>query len=154
MCGYWGISSSIDLVDHEVDDYAGDADVEPEGEGPAGDLAVLVETLGPGAAEGDEDERNDDDGEDGVGDEQREVDGANPALALEVNDLVDAHVVDDVGDEEGAGDEERGDHEFLVEFTLAGADGRVAAGEEDGGGAVEGGVQSGLGKHGFRESPF
>jgi len=44
------------LVDHEVDDYACDADVEPEGESPAGDLAVFVEALDPGAAKGDENE--------------------------------------------------------------------------------------------------
>ena len=27
----------VDLVDHEVDDYAGDGDVEPQRKGPAGD---------------------------------------------------------------------------------------------------------------------
>ena len=53
---------SIQLVDQEVDDDAGDGDVEPEGEGPAGDEAMLVKFLEPGAAEGDEDQRDDDNG--------------------------------------------------------------------------------------------
>ena len=61
-----GLLGGIQLIDHEVDDDAGDGDVEPEGEGPAGDEAVFVELLEPGAAEGDEDQGNDDDGEDGV----------------------------------------------------------------------------------------
>ena len=135
------------MVDHEVDDDAGDADVEPEGERPAGDLAVLVEAFGPRAAEGDEDEWHDDDGEDGVGDEQSEVDGTNPALALEEDDLMDAVMVDEIGREEDARGDEGGDHEFFMEFALAGADGGVAADEKDGGEAVEGGVYGGVGEH-------
>src|ERR1017187_10859436 len=30
------------VVEHHVDHHSGDGDVEPDGEGPAGDLAVLV----------------------------------------------------------------------------------------------------------------
>lgn len=144
----------VDLVDHEVDDYAGDADVEPQGEGPAGDLAVLIEAFDPRATEGDEDERNDDDGEDGVRDEQREIDRANPALALEVDYLMDADVVDNVGNEEGTGNEERGDHELLVKLHFARPYGGVAASEEDGGDAVESGVQGGVRNHLIDRGPF
>src|ERR1700739_4008154 len=88
--GGWGSVRRVDLVDHKGDDYAGDGDVEPEGKGPAGDGAVLVEFCEPGATEGDEDQGDDDDGEDGVGDEQSEIDGEKPALALEKDHLVDA----------------------------------------------------------------
>lgn len=47
--------NGVPFIDHEVDDYAGDGDVEPEGQGPAGDDAMLVEFLEPGAAQGNED---------------------------------------------------------------------------------------------------
>ena len=134
------------MVEHEVDDDAGDGDVEPEGEGVAGDEAMLIEFFEEGAAEGDEDERDDDDGEDGVGEEQGEVDRANQTLSLE-GDVADAVVVDEVGDEEGAGDDERGEHEFLVELGFAVADGGVATGEENGAGTIEGGVEGGVGEH-------
>lgn len=138
----------VELIDEEVDDNAGDGNVEPEGESPAGDEAMFVETREPGPAESDDDERNDDNGENGVGREDGEIDGPNPALTLEMDDLVNAHVVDQVGDQEGAGDEEGGDHECFVDVALAGTDGSVASGEENSAGTVEGGVESGLGEHG------
>ena len=82
-----------------------------------------------------------------MGEQQSEVDRAYQTLPLEVNDLVNADVVDDVGNQEGAGDKEGGEHEFFVEFTLAGTDGDVATGEENGTGTVESGVEGGLGEH-------
>ena len=136
------------MVDQEVDDDAGDADVEPERESPSSDEAMLIETPEPSAAKGDEDQRDDDDSEDRVRGEKGEVDGADPALALEVDNLVNADVVDHIGDEEDAGDDEGGDHEDFVDFALAAADGGVAGGEENGAGTVESGVESGVGEHG------
>ena len=133
----------VELVEEEVDDNAGEGDVEPEGESIAGDEAVFIEFFEEGAAERDEDERDDDDGEDGVGDEQGEVDRADQTLALE-GDMAHAVVVDEIGDEEGAGDEERGEHELFVELDFAVADGGVATGEENGASAVEGGVELSL----------
>jgi len=53
---------NVDLVEHEVDDDAGYGDVEPEGQGVTGDEAMLVESFEIGSADGDEDERDDDDG--------------------------------------------------------------------------------------------
>jgi hypothetical protein len=138
----------VDLVDHEVDDDAGDGDVEPERQGPAGDEAVLIEALEEGAAKRDDDERNDGDGEDGMGDEDGEVDRADPTLSLEQDDLVSAEVMDHVGDQEGAGDEEGGEHELFVEFALAGAYGGVASGKENPACAVEDGVEGGVGDRG------
>ena len=137
------------MVDHEVDDDAGDGDVEPEGEGPAGNAAMLVETFEESATKGEDDEWNDGDREDGVGDEDSEIDGTDPAVALEKDYLVSAEVMDYVGHQEGAGDEEGGEHEFLVEVAFAVADGGVAGSEKDGAGAVEGGVEGGLGHRKF-----
>ena len=137
----------VDLVDHEVDDDAGDGNVEPEGEGPAGDEAVLVEAFEPSAAESDDDERNDDDGQQGVRDQNGEVDGADPTLPLEEDHPVNAQVIDHVGHEEGAGGNNGGDHEDFVDIALAGTNGGVACREEHGTGAVERGVEGGVGEH-------
>ena len=106
---------------------------------------MFIEFFEEGAAESDEDQRDDNDGEDGVGEEQGEVDRANQTLSLE-GDVADAVVVDEIGNEEGAGDGERGEHEFFVELDFAVADGGVATGEENGAGTVEGGVEGGVGE--------
>ena len=145
-----GSVRSVELVDHEIDDNAGDGDVEPEGEGPAGDEAVLVETLQPSAAQSDDDHGHDDNGENGVGQEQSEVDGANPTLTLEMDHLMGASVVDEIGNQEGAGNEESGDHEFLVERDFAGTNRGIAGDEEYSADAVEGGVEGGVGHGSFR----
>jgi hypothetical protein len=116
------------LVDHEINNYAGYGDIEPQGEGPSGDDSMLIEFLQPGAAESDEDEGNDDDGEDGMGEQEREIDWAYETLSLEVDDLVNTDVVDKVGNEKGAGNREGGEHECFVYIALAGADGDVATG--------------------------
>jgi len=137
----------VDFVDHEVDDHAGDGNVEPEGEGPAGDEAVLVEAFEPSAAERDDDERNNDDRQQGVRDQNGEVDGADPTLSLEEDHPVNAQVIDHVGYEEGAGGNNGGDHEDFVDVALAGTDGGVACREENGTGAVERGVEGGVGEH-------
>ena len=57
---WYSLLRRVELVNHEVDDDAGDADVEPKGKGPFGDGAMLIELLGPGAAQGDEDEWDND----------------------------------------------------------------------------------------------
>jgi len=101
---------------------------------------VAVEFCQQGAAQGDEDHRDDDDGEDGVGGEQDEINGANPALALE-DSVADTVVVEEIGDEENGGDGECGNHEALVDLDLAVADGGVAAGQKNAASAVEDGVK-------------
>ena len=135
------------MVNHEIYDDAGDGNVEPQRQGPARDDAVLVETLQPGATQRDDDHGNDNDGENGVRGKQSEINGADPTLALEVNYLTDAYVVDDIGNQERAGDEEGGDHELLVKRNLPGTDGRIAGGEQNGASAVESGVECGVGEH-------
>jgi len=139
----------VELVDQEVDDDAGDGNVEPEGQGPAGQETVLIEELVESAAQSDDDEWNDRDGQDGVGYEDGEIEGTDPALALEMNDLVNAHMVDHVGHQESAGDAAGGEHEEFVDVTLAGPDGGVAGGEENGARPVEDSVERGMG-HGRR----
>ena len=67
------------MVEHQVHDYAGDADVEPDGEGPAGDAAVLVEAGSEAAVEGHYRKRGNGGGQEGVRGEDAQVYGADRA---------------------------------------------------------------------------
>jgi len=134
------------VVEEEVDDDAGDGDVEPEREGPAGDAAMKFELTAQGAADGDDDKRNDDDGENGVAQEQREIDGADEALSLEA-DGADLEMVDHIGDEEGGAANESGDHAGAVNVDATPKDSQVAGEEKQRAGGVQAGVESGVGEH-------
>ena len=57
------------LIEHHIHYNAGDADVEPDGKRPAGDGAVAEELVLQAAAQGDDREYGDGDGEYGVGEE-------------------------------------------------------------------------------------
>ena len=52
----------VELVEHEVDDDAGDGDVEPNGESPAGNATMKLELASQGAANGQDYQGNDCDG--------------------------------------------------------------------------------------------
>ena len=71
----------VEDEEEPVDDDAGDGDVEPERQSPAGDDFVAAEAAAQSESESDEHERDDGHGEDGVGDENGEVRWANGALA-------------------------------------------------------------------------
>ena len=73
------------VVEHHVDDDTGDRDVEPEGKGDARDRAVAVEAAAQRARQGDEHQRDDDHGQHGVRDEDREVERADPSGSLKAD---------------------------------------------------------------------
>ena len=75
-----GADGFVEDEEEVVDDDAGDGDVEPDGERPAGDGAVAREARAQGEVQSDEDERDDDGGENRVGDEDGEVNGADSSL--------------------------------------------------------------------------
>src|SRR3954447_334893 len=81
----WTGLRAEDVVEHEVDDDAGDGNVHPDGVGPAGDSAVANILLAECAGESDDHEWHDCCGEDGVADEDGEVEGARPALSLKAD---------------------------------------------------------------------
>jgi hypothetical protein len=69
-------------------------------------------------------------------------------LSPEKDHLVNAEVVDHVGNQESTGGDNGGDHEGFVDLALAGADGGVTSRKENGARAVESGVEGGVGEHG------
>src|SRR3954466_651335 len=76
------LSGPIKMIEHHVDHHAGDGDVEPERERPAGDGAMAREVAAQSASERDKDERHDHDGEHGVREQDPEVKRTHPTLSL------------------------------------------------------------------------
>jgi hypothetical protein len=67
-------------VQHGENDPAGHGDVKPDGESHAGDRAVSAELSAKRPAEGNQDEWTEDDGEDGVRNQNGEVHESDPTL--------------------------------------------------------------------------
>ncbi len=133
------------LVDgslHEVDDDSGDGDVEPDGEGVAGELLVGGEASGEGEEKGDEDEGQCNHGEQDVGGEELPVEGPPGAEAVEMGVAVES-MVGDVADEEGRRKDERGEHGIAVFENLPVADEVEADEQGDGAEAIEERVDAG-----------
>src|SRR5579863_4752452 len=132
----------LENVEHQVDDDAGDADVKPDGKGPACDGPMAPELALPGPANGDGRENGDGGGEQNVGDQDRIIDRTEQTRSPVMNG---AHpeVIDDIADEKGDGDGEGGEHGALVGFYPAGADERITPQQQRGGGGVEGSVDGG-----------
>ena len=65
-------------VQQPVDDNPRHRDVKPDRKGPPGDATVSIELPAGRVIERDENHRNEGDGQDHVGDQNGEVDGANP----------------------------------------------------------------------------
>ena len=139
--------SGVQVVEEEVDEDAGDGDVEPEREGPAGDATMKLELAAQGAADGEDHQGNDGHGKYGVTDEQGEVDGADISLPLEA-DRADLKMVNHIGDEEGGAADERGDHASAVDVDATAQDGKVAGEEKQGTRGVERGVEGGVREQG------
>ena len=74
--------SGVEMVEEEVDEDAGDGNVEPERKSPARNAAVELELRPQGAADGDENKWNNGDRENHVADEDAEINRADPAVSL------------------------------------------------------------------------
>jgi hypothetical protein len=86
----------IDLVDHHGHDHTCNANIKPQGQRPARDDPMFVETLEERAAKCNKNQGNDDDGKNGVRSQQDEIDGADPALSVKW-DVANAVVVQQIG---------------------------------------------------------
>ena len=73
MPGASGLDVSVDVIEEDIDQEAGDRDVEPDGEGPPGQPGMGFEPGFPGQVEEAEDQGDDDDRQDHVGEENGEV---------------------------------------------------------------------------------
>src|SRR5437660_1950014 len=76
------LSNCEPVVEHEVDENAGDRDVQPEREGPAGDGAMAIEALAQGSGQRNKYQRHDHYRQNYVRDQDGEVDGTRPSCTL------------------------------------------------------------------------
>ena len=104
---------------------------------------MALEAAFEGVGHRDEDQRDDDDGEDDVGKKHPVVKGAPEAFAAEGGvDALHENFVQDIGGEKNAGDEKRAEHAVAVGDFALGFDANETGEEEEGGDAVESGVES------------
>lgn len=96
-------------VQHPVHDDPGGGDVQPDRERPAGELAMCFEFPSDRTHEGDGDQRAEEGGQNGVGEQEGEVDRADPALPR-VGGGTGVVVVRQVGNEEARRQGARGHH--------------------------------------------
>jgi len=141
-----GHRRSVEAVEQEIDDDAGDGDIEPDREGPAGDAAVTVEFLREGAGKRDQRERHDDDGQDSMRAEQREIDGADPSLAGERHDA-GMQMVDHVRSEKDYRAGKSDEHANAMGSDAMAASLHIAGSEKNGARKLHDGVECGRGDH-------
>jgi len=75
----------LEPIQHQINHDTRDRHVEPDRQRPAGDAPVRVESFSQRTNQSDQRQRYYGDGENGVGDEDREIDRANPTLAFETD---------------------------------------------------------------------
>ena len=113
------------VIQHQVAHHPSDADVQPDGQSPAGDAAVPVEAPAEAAAQCNDGERRNGGGEQCVCGEDSQVNGPHNACAR-IPDRTNLIVIHQVTDQEHCGNGERGQHNIAVGALPPLPDERVA----------------------------
>jgi hypothetical protein len=130
------------MIEHPVNHDARNGNVKPNRQSPACDAFVKVESLFPGAIKGGEHERNNHGRENRMRPEQGKINGTNHALPREASDAV-MRVVPEIAGKEKRGCPKCRQHaDFVSENTIF-ADKNITKGEQDCGGSIQRGVDSG-----------
>ena len=133
------LSSDEELIEHEVNNYAGDRDIHPEWICPASDAAVAGESVSKSESEGDQHQRHNHSSQHCMGNQDRKVQWTRPSLSAKVN-RSHMRVVVEIADEKNAGGCESGDHRGAVLFRVAALNEVVSDGEQDGSDAIQSGI--------------
>lgn len=88
----------LETVEHPVDNDSGDGDVEPERQCPTGDPLVPLELSPESPDKGDQDQRDNGSSQYCVGDQDREVERANPTSTFK-RDRADLVVIGEIRDQ-------------------------------------------------------
>jgi len=120
----------INLVHHEIHDHARDAYIEPQRQRPSRNQLVLVEFLQPSAAQRHQNHRYDDNGQNRVRNQNREVDGSNPTLSVK-HHMSHAIVINQIGSQKCRRNPKRGNHEEFVYRHLPTANSDIARDQQD-----------------------
>ena len=95
------------MVKHKINDHARNRHVEPERQSNPGNPAVPDEVMAKGAIKSERHERHDDDGENRVAGENREIEWAHPACSLKTRRAV-VVVISEIGSEKQDRDDQCG----------------------------------------------
>ncbi len=88
----------LETVEHPVDDDSGDGDVEPDWQCPTGDSPVPLEPSPESPDQGDQGQRDNGSDQYWVGDQDREVERANPTSTFK-RDGADLIVIGEIRDQ-------------------------------------------------------
>jgi len=146
-----GVSESLcgalreDLIEQQINNYTSNGDVHPEWPGPARDSLVPFEVAFKATGEAHENHRHDDDGQDGVGPEDEQVDGPEPGWIDEarwtaVQVVRDVAVVSDVTNQKKSRRDECRDHAVAMRILPLFANLDVAGQKKDAAQAVQAGI--------------
>ena len=98
----------IEVIEHQVNEHAGDRDIEPKRQGPARDATVTQELAAFRAAHGDDHKGHDRGSQKSMRAKYREVDWARNSLTCEARHTM-MRMIDDIGDQKEHGSTKRGD---------------------------------------------
>ena len=129
-------------TEHDVGDDAGEGDIKPDGECPAGDFAVQGDAAGEREKEGDENERESQRGQDDVAGEERKIEDAECGVNGIANVAVES-MVEDVADEEEGGEGKGREHGRAMSGDAMGANEDVTDENGSSAEAVEDSVEAG-----------
>ncbi len=115
------------MIQHEIDNDPGNRHIEPEREGPTGNLDMSIKSPFQCPIDSDQGQRENRRGQDGVGDQDREVESPNRSLPPEM-DRPDVIVVREIGDQKEGGDRKGRPHTDLVGGDLLPPDEEVSDG--------------------------
>jgi len=97
----------VDDIDQEIHNHAGNRNIEPQRQRPPRNPPVQLELLRIRSPNSDEDQRHNEDRKEGMRRQKREIYRPNPPLALKVDHLMDAEVVNHIGNKKSARNKER-----------------------------------------------
>src|SRR5690348_8944409 len=126
----------VEVIKHPVNRHAGDGDVEPDGQRPAGNPLVQLEALAQGAVESNQDERNNGSCQNGVRPQEAKIERPDCSAALKVNDTAQV-VVGEVENQESGRGGERRYHTSFMGPNLLSPDEDVSRGQQYGADSVE-----------------
>lgn len=132
--------SDEELVEHQVDNHAGNRDIHPDGISPAGEAAMAVEFVLKRQRECNQNHGHDDRCEHRMRDQDGKVDRTRPAVPSEAHGSHMKVIVEITGEKDGRRDERR-DHCRAVLDHSATFDEVVSDHQQNGGCAVERGVE-------------
>src|ERR1700730_2017223 len=110
---YRGGDLWVQLIQHPVNNNASNGDVEPKRECPASDSLLAIEPATPGPIQRDQGQGHDDDRENCVRTEQRQIKDTHPTLCGEAGDTL-VSVVPNIADQKKRGGCKRRKHANLV----------------------------------------